>query len=156
MPTLHQSDFVKLKCIVAFLFLLSFSHYSFGQRPIRDTIEIIKIAPNQVSKSRGQDPNISEASLDLCNTSNQSREGDQLISENSCLRIENTSKLTINIYLDGNLYSVVPPLGLLDGFVKDELKATKVYAVANFDDGSTKSWGPWDHQPMSCSMFLLE
>lgn len=56
------------------------------------------------------------------------------------VHVDNRTPWIIQIFIDGEYRGVVSPWG--DGYCNAISGATTFYAVADFDDGSRKTWGP--------------
>ena len=56
------------------------------------------------------------------------------------MRVSNSSPLHANVYLDGAYWGTTPAYGDLAGWMR--CREMRVYARANFDDGSYYYWGP--------------
>ena len=141
--------------LIAIILTIFFTPFVNAQRNLTDATKVVTIEGKKQGKSRGLDPNINPDRQDFCITINQMNE-DTEFDMNACVRIENTTKNTIQVYMDGDFFSVVPPYGLLDALPLLSTTTIAFYAVAQLEDDKRMTWGPWEHFPNSCLLMQLK
>jgi hypothetical protein len=115
----------------------------------------------KIEKSRGADPNIvAEKRLNGVKSDSKvvqpSTKGAEQSRGGYCyITFDNWTSYYIDCYVDGYYEGYVAPYG--KGNVTVSGGNTKVYAVANFDDGSKLTWGPETkycyNQEWDCSLY---
>jgi len=130
-------------------------HSVVAQRSFSNVSEVISIKGEKAPNSRGQDPNINPDSNEICLSINKLTNSVEF-DKNSCIRIENTTNNTIQIYMNSDFFTTVPPYGLLDALPVINTTTNSFYAVAVFENNQRLTWGPWAHVPNSCILMQLD
>jgi len=137
---------MKARLVVVLFAVLAFTTFAaFADGPITVTTKGEQADKAAVAKGTGEDENIKSKAVsndpkkEVKPPAHKAAEGAE--KGTFCgIVVDNWTDLKIQIYVDGNYEGLVGPWG--DLFTVTICGRTKLYARADFDDGSVETWGP--------------